>query len=324
MTSASTASPESGVHARDWLLLAAGIALLAALPLVASNYVLRLATIVAMYAVLAQSWNFIGGLAGYPSFATAAFFGLGAYVAAVLQSKGVALPFAWVAAGITAAVFAALVGGAILHLRGHYFAIASLVIAEVLREIVNTTPDITGGGMGLNLPVMRLGVTEQARIFYHAMLGLFAITFAVALLVHRGKLGFALRCIRQNEDAANILGVDTTLAKAAAFTLSAAFVGVAGAIYASWTHYIDPTDVFDVLLSVKPLVMVLLGGVGTLMGPVIGAAILLTLEELVWRNFLTLHAAALGIIIVALVLFLPNGLLPLLRRVFSARRAGAA
>lgn len=314
-----TAPPEAGVNLRDWLLLAVAIAVLAALPLVASNYMLRLATIVAMYAVLAQSWNFIGGLAGYPSFATAAFFGLGAYAAAILQSKGIAMPLAWAAAGVTAAVFAALVGGAILHLRGHYFAIASLVIAEVLREIVNTTPDLTGGGMGLNLPVMRLGVAEQARIFYHAMLGLFAITFAAALLVHRGKLGFALRCIRQNEDAASILGVDTTRAKAAAFTLSAAFVGVAGAIYASWTHYIDPTDVFDVLLSVKPLVMVLLGGVGTLLGPVIGAAILLTLEEVVWRNFLTVHAAALGIIIVALVLFLPNGLMPLLRRLRRAR-----
>ncbi len=299
---------------RRWIGLAVAMALLATLPLVASNYVLRLATIVAMYAVLAQSWNFIGGLAGYPSFATAAFFGLGAYVSAVLQSKGVPMLAAWAAAGVLAAAFAALVGGGILHLRGHYFAIASLVIAEVLREIVNTTPDLTGGGMGLNLPVIKAPVAQQAQIFFHAMLALFAATFATALVVQGSRLGFALRCIKQNEDAAGILGVDTYVCKAAAFTLSAVFVGMAGGIYASWTHYIDPTDVFDVLLSVKPLVMVLLGGVGTLLGPVLGAVLLLAFEELVWRNFLTIHAAVLGVVIVGLVLFLPNGLLPLLRR----------
>lgn len=311
----------------QWLALVLCVALAAALPLGASNYVLRLATIATMYAVLAQSWNFIGGLAGYPSFATAAFFGLGAYVAAVLQSKGVAMPVAWLAAGLAAAVFAAFIGGAILHLRGHYFAIASLVVAEVLREIVNTTPDLTGGGMGINLPVLKASVASQAQFFYHAMLGLFALAFAAALIVHSGKVGFALRCIKQNEDAASILGVDAYAYKALAFVLSAAFVGGAGAIYASWTHYIDPTDVFDVLLSVKPLVMVLLGGVGTLLGPVVGAFILLALEEVVWRNFLTVHAAVLGVIIVALVLFLPNGLMPLLRGMWLStkpRQGGAS
>lgn len=299
-----------------WVLLALGIALLAVLPLVASNYVLRLATITVMYWVLAQSWNFIGGLAGYPSFATAAFFGLGAYISAVLQSKGLPMYVSWAAAGVGAALFAGFVGGAILHLRGHYFAIASLVIAEVLREIVNTTPDLTGGGMGLNLPVMKASVAAQAQLFYHAMLGLAAVAMATALLVHHSRIGFALVCIKQNEDAASIIGVNAYAYKSLAFMLSAVWVGVAGAIYASWTHYIDPTDVFDVLLSVKPLVMVLLGGVGTLLGPLLGAVILITFEELVWRNFLTVHAAVLGLVIVVLVLFLPNGLLPFLQRTF--------
>lgn len=311
-----------------WLMLATGLCLFAALPLLASNYVLRLATIVAMYAVLAQSWNFIGGLAGYPSFATAAFFGLGAYVSAVLQSKGLPVYVTWISAGIVTAMFAGFLGGAILHLRGHYFAIASLVVAEVLREIINTTPDITGGGMGLNLPVLKMSVTAQAQLFYYAMLGLFAITFATAIVIHNSRVGFALRCIKQNEDAATIIGVNTYAYKAVAFTLSSVFVGMAGAIYASWTNYIDPTDVFDVLLSVKPLVMVLLGGVGTLAGPVIGAGILLIFEELVWRNFLKIHAAVLGAVIVLLVLFLPNGLMPMLKERLrwksKADKSGAA
>jgi branched-chain amino acid transport system permease protein len=308
---------------RNWLVLLIGTCAFAALPLFGDNYILRIATITAMYVVLAQSWNIIGGLAGYPSFATAAFFGLGAYTSAVLQASSMPMVGTWMAAGLAALLFAAVIGGAILHLRGHYFAIASLVVAEVLREIINTTPDLTGGGMGINLPLLRLSIGGQAMLFYYAMLGLAVITIATAISVQTSKLGFGLRCIQQNEDAANILGVNAYAYKTAAFSLSAVFVGVAGAIYASWVNYIEPPDVFDVLLSVKPLVMVLLGGLGTVFGPAIGAFVLLLLEEVVWRNLLTFHAAALGIIIVLLVLFLPNGLLTLVRNWRTAKRVSA-
>jgi len=297
---------------RNWLALFVIALVLAALPLAGNNYLLRIATTVCMYAVMAQSWNFIGGLAGYPSFATAAFFGLGAYTSAILQNHGAPLMFAWGCAGLAALVFAAFLGGAILHLRGHYFAIASLIVAEMLREIVNTTPG-TGGGKGLNLPMLKISVAAQAQFFFYAMLGLAVLCAATAIVVHRSKLGFGLRCIQQNEDAANILGVNTYAYKTAGFSLSAVFVGIAGAIYASWVHYIEPPDVFDVLLAVKPMVMVLLGGLGTIFGPALGAVILLMFEELVWRNFLTIHAAALGLIIVVLVLFLPTGILSLIR-----------
>ena len=296
---------------RSWLILLAGALVLALLPLVGGNYALRLGTMLAMYAVLALSWNFIGGMAGYPSFATAAFFGLGAYASAILEGRGLAMPLAWAAAGASAALFAALIGLAILHLKGHYFAIASLVLAEVLRELVNSSADLTGGGMGLNLPIPRSTVQQQAQLLYFVMLGLAAITAAVAILVRGSRLGFALRCIQQNEDAAVMLGVDARVYKTAAFVLSAVFVGVAGAVYASWVHYIEPGDVFDILLSVKPLVMVLIGGLGTLFGPVIGAAVFLMLEEVVWRSFLTVHAAVLGLLIVLLVLFLPGGMIGL-------------
>jgi len=298
---------------KSWLVLIAVAILLAALPLAGSNYLLRLATTVCMYAVMAQSWNFIGGLAGYPSFATAAFFGLGAYTSAIMLNHGAPLLFAWGCAGLAALTFAALLGGAILHLRGHYFAIASLIVAEMLREIVNTMPAFTGGGKGLNLPMLQMSVAAQAQFFFHAMLALALCCMATAIVIHRSKLGFGLRCIQQNEDAASILGVNAYAYKTAAFSLSAVFVGAAGAIYASWVNYIEPPDVFDVLLAIKPLVMVLLGGLGTIFGPALGALILLAFEELVWRNFLTVHAAALGLIIVALVLFLPNGILSIVR-----------
>jgi branched-chain amino acid transport system permease protein len=307
---------------RNWVALAVIALPLAALPLLGDNYLLRLATTMCMYVVMAQSWNFIGGLAGYPSFATAAFFGLGAYTSAILQIHGFPMMLGWGMAGLAALLFAAFLGGAILHLRGHYFAIASLIVAEMLREIVNTTPDLTGGGMGLNLTIMRTSVAAQAQFFFYAMLGLALVCMATAILVQHSKLGFGLRCIQQNEDAASILGVNTYGYKTAAFSLSAVFVGMAGAIYASWVNYIEPPDVFDVLLAVKPMVMVLLGGLGTIFGPAVGSVILLTFEEFVWRNFLTVHAAALGFIIVVLVLFLPNGLLSLLRERFG--RTGAA
>src|SRR5262249_58489283 len=126
------------------------------------------------------------------------------------------------------------------------------------------------------------------------------------------------RALRRSERAADIIGINTYAYKPAGFSLSAVFVGVTGAIYASWVNYIDPPDVFDVLISVKPMVMVLLGGLGTIFGPSIGAVILLLLEEAVWRNFLTIHVAAFGVIIVVLVLFLPNGLLALIRESLPA------
>ncbi len=292
------------------------------IPMVGNNYIIRLTTIMMLYCVLALSWNFIGGLAGYPSFATAAFFGLGAYTGAVSQGQGMPMYLAWILGALVAAGFATGLGLAILRLRGHYFAIASLVVADVLREIVNSTTKLTGGGMGFNLPILRLGVDAQARLFYYLMFVLAMLTIMTAAYVNRHRLGFGLRCIKQNENAANMIGIHTTIYKTAAFTLSAVFVGWAGAFYASWVNYIEPGDVFDVLFSVKPIVMVLLGRAGTISGPIIGAIAFLFLEEMVWRNILTFHAGVLGLIVVALIFYLPDGLLALdFRRLLGWRRS---
>lgn len=293
------------------MIVVAALLALAALPVLGDNYLLRLGTMFAMYAVLAQSWNIIGGYAGYPSFATAAFFGLGAYAGAILQGSGLPMPLAWAAAGLIAALFAAVMGAAILHLKGHYFAIASLVLAEVLLEVTTSWTSLTGGGMGLNLPIIRISVDAQARLFFWAMLALAVLTLLMNWLVAKSRLGFALRCIRQNEDASSMVGINTTMAKIAAFALSAVLVGSAGALYASWVFYIEPPDVYSVMTSIKPIVMALLGGAGTVLGPIIGAAIFLVMEEVVWRNFLSIHAGVLGLIIVALIFFLPNGILGL-------------
>lgn len=273
------------------------------------DYALRLATTAAMYAALALSWNLLGGLAGYPTFATAAFFGIGAYAGAMLQAAGHGRPAGLLAGAAAAALFAALVGPAILRLRGHYFAVASLVLAPVLREIVNAADRWTGGGMGLSLPAATgTAAALDSRISYALMLGLAILLAILTHLVIRGRLGWALRCIQQNEDAAIVLGIDTRRAKSVALVLSAAGAGFAGAAYAGWIGYIDPTDVFDDKLSVKPIVMVLLGGAGGAAGPIGGALVFLAIEELVWRNFLAVHEALLGLLIVLLIVFLPDGL----------------
>lgn len=301
--------------------LFAGAAAIGLVALFADNYVLRVATIFAMYSALALSWNLVGGYAAYPSFATAAFYGLGAYGTAVAQASGLPLPVAWAGGSAVCAVFAALLGLAILHLRGHYFAIASLVVADVLREITNSWTSLTGGGMGINLPLVGGGVEAQARFYFWVMAGLAIVAVGVTLAVDRSRLGVALRCIAQNEDAAQIIGVDTLRAKVWAFVLSGALAGAAGGIYASWVTYIDPTDVYDVSLAVKPILMTLLGGAGTVLGPVAGAFVFLGLEELLWRNLLSFHAGLLGLLVVALVLFLPEGLKSIRWRGLVAFRA---
>lgn len=295
------------------------IGLIAALPVVADSYVLRLGTIFAMYAALALSWNIIGGFAGYPSFATAAFFGLGAYAGAILQQHGVPMPVAWVLASMCAAVSATILGLILLHLKGHYFAVATLVIGSVLVEIATSWTSLTGGGMGLNLAVLRIPVQAQAQLFFWSMLAVGVCALATNWIVARQRLGFGLRCIRQNEDASSMVGLNTTLYKVVAFGLSAVFVGGAGAVYASWVSYIEPSDVFQILLSVKPIVIVMLGGAGTVTGPVIGAAVFLVMEEVVWRNFLDVHAAVLGVLIVVLIFLLPRGILGLLRETRKRR-----
>ena len=288
------------------------IGCVATLPLFGGAYALRLGTIACMYAVFALSWNIVGGFAGYPSFATAAFFGLGAYATGVLMNKGVPLVAAVGASLVFCLLLAIVLGAVLLRLRGHYFAIASLSLVEVFRELVNNATDLTGGGMGLNIPLVSgSSVLSDATFFFYAMWGLLLVTAITVIIVSMSKLGFGLNCIRQNETAASMVGLNATLYKAIAFGLSACFVGAAGGLSAAWVHYIDPSDVFDILYSVKPIVMALMGGLGSPLGVVCGAFLYLGLEELVWRNYIQIHSGVLGVLIILLLLFLPHGLVSL-------------
>jgi branched-chain amino acid transport system permease protein len=293
------------------------IACVAALPLFGGAYALRLGTLACMYAIFALSWNIVGGFAGYPSFATAAFFGFGAYATGILLNKGMPLTAAVIASLVMCFLLAAVLGAVLLRLRGHYFAIASLSLVEVFRELVNNATDLTGGGMGLNIPLAASsGILADATFFFYSMWGLLLVTAAVVIVVSASKLGFGLNCIRQNETASDMVGLNSTLYKSVAFGLSACFVGAAGGIYAAWVHYIDPSDVFDILYSVKPIVMALMGGLGPPLGVVCGAFVYLGLEEVVWRNYIQIHSGVLGVLIIMLLLFLPHGLISLRSGVF--------
>jgi branched-chain amino acid transport system permease protein len=288
------------------------LACFASLPLFGGAYTLRLGTIACMYSILALSWNVVGGFAGYPSFATAAFFGFGAYMTGVLLGMGLPLLPSVLLTLVASLLLNGLLGVVLLRLRGHYFAIASLSLVEVLRELVNNATDLTGGGMGLNIPLASgSGIMADAMFFFYAMWGLLLATAVMVIVVSMSKLGFGLSCIRQNETAAGMVGLNATLYKSIAFALSACFVSAAGGIYAAWVHYIDPSDVFDVLYSIKPIVMALMGGIGSPLGVVAGAFLYLGLEEVVWRNYIQIHTGVLGVLIVLLLLFLPHGLVSL-------------
>lgn len=299
------------------VLLVVAVIVLAGLPLVGEAYALRLGTMACMYAIMAASWNVIGGMVGYPSFGTAAFFGLGAYAGGIMLAGGHPLALAvLVAAGIAFAC-AMLLGAVLMRLRGHYFAIASLAVGEVLRELTNSATDLTGGGMGLNIPLSLSpggAMVDEASFFFYAMWALLLLTVVVITLVERSRLGFGFACIRQNEPAADMIGVNSTVYKSIAFALSGVFVAMAGTLYAGWVHYIEPPDVYDVLFAVKPIVMVLLGGLGSTVGAVLGAFAFLGIEEVVWRNYLQVHTGVLGFMIVVLLLFLPHGLTSIGRR----------
>ena len=300
-----------------YVLFALWFLFLASVPFIASNYFVKVATFLAMYGALALSWNFIGGYTGYPSFSTAAFFGLGAYAGALTQNAGLWVGFAWLTGAVVVTVFAAVIGFAILRMRGHYFAIGSIALVEVLALVASIWADLTGGGEGLNVKIMPGGPDFIGRVFLYTMLGIMLAAFLVTVVVDRSRLGFGLRCIQQNEDAADMVGVDVRRYKTAAFALSAVFCGAIGAAYASWVAYISPSDSFSILLTLKVPVMVLLGGPGTVFGPIVGSAAFVIMEETIWAKYLEYHQAVLGIVIVLLIFFLPGGLL----RIFSWRAA---
>ncbi len=290
-----------------------------------SGYWMRVLSMVFMAVSLSQAMNIMIGLAGYPAMGNLVFFGTGAYMTAILMTKHWAFPLAALASAAVAAVYAALVGLPVLRLKGAYFSIATIGINEATREIVLNLPSLTGGGKGINVPFFPGGVQAQQMFFYYLMWGLGALATAVVWYVRRSRLGYGLRALKADEDAAAVIGVRTDRYKVTAWAISAALTGLTGAAYAYWLSFLEPAPVFDVVLSVKYYIIAILGGAGTIVGPILGAFFLELLSELVWSEFMSLHMLVLGLTVVLVVIFLPKGLVSLLqpkeKRTGQGRRA---
>ena len=286
-----------------------GIALLASVPWWDSPVLVQFGINVLILATLAQSWNIIGGYTGYPSFGNSVFYGLGGYgVAIAMVQYGLPFPVG-LAIGIGLAVgFAILLGLPVLRLRGHYFAIATLGLAEVMTAIVSNL-EIAGRNVGLILPLVK-----GDALFFELSLILLVVTTLAVMWISRSRFGFGLIAIRENEQAAAVMGVNTTLYKILAFALCSVFAAVAGGIHAYWITYLDPGSAFDVALNVKMIIMAVFGGPGTIFGPVLGAFVLSAISEILAAKVTSLASIFFGIVIVAAIVFMPRGFADLVRR----------
>jgi branched-chain amino acid transport system permease protein len=285
------------------------LALLATVPWWGSAVLAQFGINALILATLAQSWNIIGGYTGYPSFGNSVFYGLGGYGVAVAMVQ-FQLPFAvGLALGVSLAVlFAFLIGLPVLRLRGHYFAIATLGLAVVMTAIVSNL-DIAGRNIGLVLPLVK-GDT----LFFELSLALLALTTLTVAWISRSRFGFGLIAIRENEGAAAVMGVNTTLYKVLAFALCSIFTALAGGIHAYWITYLDPDSAFDIALNVKMIIMTVFGGPGTILGPVLGAFVLSAISEILASKVTSLASIFFGLVIVAAIIFMPRGFADLVRR----------
>ena len=308
-----------GTAGAPLLLVTVGLAAALVCPLVASTYTIRLATGIFMFGALACGWNLIGGYAGYPDFGAAAFLGLGAYTTGILMLR-LRLPFAvaLLAGAALAAATATAMGAILLRLRGHYFAIATLGFMLVLQQLASNL-EITGGGSGMNLPVAR-----SFTAFYFWMLGVLVLAVTAGAVLPRIRVGYAIAAIRENQDAAQALGVTPLPHKILAYAGSAIVFGTVGGIYAYWFTFIDPPTVFDVDFAIQAIVMTLFGGPGTAMGPLIGAIILKVLDTALTNVSVFFHNVFFGALVCLLAIFAPRGLAELFRARSGLLRAVAA
>jgi branched-chain amino acid transport system permease protein len=295
-------------------------------PLLADRLWFRLATYIAMFVVMATAWNIIGGIAGYAAFGNVAFFGIGAYTTGMLVAKAkwpflVSLPFA----PLISTAFALLVGLPLLRLRGHYFAVASLGVGVALGELVQNIDyrgqPVFGGASGLFLPIY--GVGNRGLFFFYLMAAAAAISLAVTWRVLHSKFGYGLVAIRENEEAAAVLGVNTTAYKVTAFALAAALTGLAGGIFSQWNVFINQDNAFPIEYNVEMILMALLGGTGTVFGPAAGAVLLVLLIQFLGGSlpisfdipFVSTDArpivaqVILGLLLVTVVIFAPRGVI---------------
>ena len=312
-------------HARQAVIAAVAIGLLA-YPLLSDDlYYQNMIILSALLAVMASGWNIISGFGGYVSLGHSAFLGIGAYTTALFSLRVFegASPFWFVpVSAVVAGIFAAVVGSVLMRTRGHSFVILTIAFLFVMQLVTLNWSQLTNGNHGLTLPLPMWDIAYQNWPFYYGLFALLGLSVFVSWWIRRTKFGMGLVAIREDENKAAGVGINTPVYKVLAFVASAVFIGAAGGIYAYYLTFIDPRGMFRIIVSVQIVLAALLGGRGTIWGPVLGAFIFEPLNEVTnneigggsWR--LVFY----GLLLAAIVLLLPRGIIPSLQELWARRR----
>lgn len=297
-----------------WPAALAAVVVLAVAPFALNGYYLNLLYVTVLYVGLAYGWNIISGYAGYFSFGQITFFGIGGYVTGIIV---VAWGWNWLLAALAGGLFACALsfplGYVMLRLRGPFFAMGMFGLAQTARVTINAIP-ASGGGSGLFLPA-----GSDLRAIYLWTLAVAVGAIALTAWIDRSAFGLRLQALREDEQVAATLGVDVTRAKISAFALSALIPGLLGGGYVWFLTYIEPDAAFSPHLDLQSVVMAILGGVGTVWGPLVGGVLMTQLSEVLWARFPQLYLMIFGGLLVALLIVLPRGIVPAL----AARRRRA-
>jgi len=292
-----------------WLAAVAGVVLSLLVPLfVQTDYKLQVLFRIYLFASLGLAWNLVGGYAGQLSLGHAAYFGAGAYGLALFSGTLGMSPWLAVLAGVAGAMACALlIGGVSFRLRGPYFALATIAFAEILRLTAKNLPGLTGGDVGVPVPALFHGNINRS--FYWAAVTLASLSFALTVVISRSKFGYYLMAIREDEDTALSVGIGAARNKLAALLISAALTALAGALYASIFLFIVPDQVLALDVSNEIAIVAMLGGAGTVLGPIVGSVVLETAAEIFKNTFKEAHQLIFGVLLVVVVLFLPGGIM---------------
>jgi branched-chain amino acid transport system permease protein len=296
------------------LLWSAALLIAVSAPMVASDFALRAIEMFFLAAGLALSWNILGGFAGYWSFGHTVFIGIGAFTAGKLAPLiGVQTGIAWLlvltlgAGGIASSLLALILSYPLLRLRGIYFAIAMLGVAELCGELSSNVNAI-GGGLGLMMPSVVPGNVEPAVFFYYLFLAVVALFTGVAAWIKYSRFGYGLISVREDEDTARMLGVPTESYKALSFIISGFMAGILGVVYGYYLGFFTTDSVIRVDFSLNMILYCLIGGIGSLIGPIIGAGIMTFLTQVVLGSLLNVHILITGLLVIGMVLLAPSGI----------------
>jgi len=301
-------------------VLTAVLLLLIFVPLIVeTRYSQHVMILVLLYVALGSAWNILGGFAGQLSLGHAAFFGIGAYTSAVIASKTSLSPWLAIVIGpLVVPPMALIVGWICFRLRGPYFTLATIAVGEVVRLLTLNWTSLTGGAVGVIIRASVFDGTSKLP-YYYIILIIAVSSIVLCSLLSRRKLGYYLMAIREDEETAESIGINTTRYKLIALALSASLTAIAGAFYANYFLFVDPTMVLPLALSVEIVLIVIIGGLGTVAGPILGAILLKLSSELFRNEFAQASLLIYGVLLIVVILFMPGGLIGGVQKIMKMR-----